>query len=269
MNLQADEWGQMLMLADPEMYRGPASAGLDMLDFRTLQGCVKPGDSACFRDGGIEFYGKGDIRVSFSAAKRVSFSVPHNVEYNAAAIGAASVRIAMAELAAPHLCACLFADSGSLSDDPFTETLRREFPRLLQSLARGDQAQFEQACSSLVGLGYGSTPTADDLIHGALIALHHLKRITRKDMTIPSLPRSIRAKTTLLGAHMLEMGSRGLTPEPVKDFALSLLSGKPIEPAFAGLRRMGSDSGPSVAVGFYLTAQKLTCPDSPRVSPER
>ena len=250
-NLQADEWKHMVMLADPEVYKGPASAGLDMLDFRALQSCVKPGDAACFREGEIEFYGSFGIRVSLNAAERVSFSVPPNVKYDAAAIGAASVRDSMAELAAPHLCSCLLKDGG-FPADPFAETLTREFPRLLRSLADGTQNEFIDAASAIVGLGYGSTPTGDDLIHGALVALHYLKRITHKNLTIPSLPRSICAKTTLLGAHMLETGILGLTSEPVRNFALNLLAGNPIEPTFADLRRMGSDSGCTSAVGFYL-----------------
>ncbi len=250
----------MVILADPEIFKGPASAGLDGLDFKTLQGSVQPDDAACFRDGGMEFCGNTGIRVSLNAAELIVFSVPHNVDCDAAAIESASVRDLMAELAAPHLCSCLLNDNCSSADDPFAETIRREFPRLLQSLAQGDQTQFEQACSSLVGLGCGSTPTGDDLIHGALIALHYLRRTTSFDVPIPSLPHSIGAKTTLLGAHMLEMGARGLTPEPVKNFAVNLLAGKPVEPTFAGLRRMGSDSGCTNAVGFYLMARESLKP---------
>ncbi|MFZ2780528.1 MAG: DUF2877 domain-containing protein [Rectinemataceae bacterium] len=257
MNLQVDEWNHMLMLADPEMYRGPASAGLDMPDFRTLQRCVKPGDTGCFRDGRIEFYGESGISVSLSAAERISFSVPSIVEFDRASVAAAGVAKTMTELAAPHLCSCLFADSGV--DDLFRETIRHEFPRLLQSLSQGNQAGFEDSCSSLVGLGYGSTPTGDDLIHGALIALHYLRQATDSDIPLPSMPRSMGEKTTLLGAHMLEMGRRGLTPEPIRDFALNLLAGKPLPPPLAGIRRMGSDSGCTTAVGFYLMV--LACRD--------
>lgn len=252
MNLQVDEWDHLFMIADPGMYRGPASVGMGLLDFRAVQSCVKPGDLACFRDEGIEFYGKNDFRVTLSSAERVSFSVPHNVEFDEAAISDTAVAQKMAELAAPHLCSCLFADGRGSSADPFAETMAREFPRFVRALALGDQAEFWGAFSCLVGLGYGSTPTCDDLMHGALIALHYLKRTTRLAVPLPTLPRSIGAKTTLLGAHMLEMGARGLTAEPVRDFALNLLSGKPIEPSFAGLRRMGSDSGCSIATGLYL-----------------
>jgi hypothetical protein len=258
MNLQADEWGQMLMLADPEMFRGPASAGLGTLDFCAIQGRVQPGDTASFRDGWITFDGTSDFRLSLSAADRVSFSVPSTVEFDPAAVAAAGVAKTMAELAAPHLCSCLFADSVSgAAADPFSQTIAREFPRLIHSLASGDQVEFEETCSPLVGLGYGSTPTGDDLIHGAFIALHHLRRAAGLKLPLPSLPRSIREKTTLLGAHMLTMGMLGLTPEPMGNFALNLLAGKPLEASLAGIRRMGSDSGCSSAVGFYLTVKGI------------
>ena len=253
MNLWAEEWGHMFMFADPEMYRGPASIGLRTKDFQALKNCVRPGDAAFFRDGRIEFYDKGVIKVSLSAAERIFFSVPPNVEIHATSLEAAPVRIAMSELAAPHLCSCLLADGCGVVADPFVETMTSEFPYLIQSLAQGSQQAFESAASALVGLGCGSTPTGDDLIHGALIALHYLKRTTCSDLPIPSMPRSIGTKTTLLGAHMLELGARGLTAEPVRDFALNLLAGKSIESTFAGLRRMGSDSGCSIAVGLYLT----------------
>jgi hypothetical protein len=252
MNLQVDRWGHMLMLADPEMYRGPASIGLRTQDFQAIKNCLKPGDAACFQDWKMEFYGDSGIRISLSEAERVSFSVPSTVEFDGSGLADSAIKNAMFELAAPHLCTCLLADTGGVAIDPFAETIACEFPLLIQSLARGSQPGFEVAASSLIGLGYGSTPTGDDLIHGALIALHFIKRATRNDLPIPSLPRTIAARTTLLGSHMLEMGKLGLTAEPVRNFALNLLAGKPIEPSFTDLRRMGSDSGCSIAVGFYL-----------------
>ena len=247
-NLQVDEWNHMLMLAAPGMYRGPASAGLGDPDFRALREELKPGDTGWFEDGRIDFPG-GGFTVSLADAELVSFSVPRELEIRGASIAAAEGELAAS--AASQLCSCLLGEPGM---DPFGEAIRLRFPLLLRSLVLGSQAEFETACSSLIGLGYGSTPTGDDLIHGALIALHCLNQILLRP--IPRLPRGLGRRTTLLGAHMLEMGRLGLTPEPVLAFALDLLAGKPISGSLDGVRRMGADSGISIAVGFYLMVQE-------------
>jgi len=252
MNFQADEWGHLLMLADPGMYRGPASAGLSRKDFQALRIRLRPGDAASFHDGAIELRDIFDLRLSLAAAERMNFSVPLSLSLDRAALSLPAVAEAMAELSAPHLCSCLLAASGVVACDPFARTLAREFPRLIHALAQGGQTEFEDASSRLVGLGYGSTPTGDDLIHGALVALHYMSRATRSGPPVPSLPPALGARTTPLGAHMLEMGRRGLSAGPLRDFALNLLAGEPLDPTFAGLGRMGSDSGCNMAVGFYL-----------------
>jgi hypothetical protein len=260
LNLQVDEWGHMLILAGPDLYRGPSSAGLDAADFRALKARLSPGDIGCFEDERIEFDGDAAFGISLSPAKRVSFSVPSKVELDGASF-TASVEGEIAEAADSHLCSCLFGGGGG--EDPFRETIRTQFPRLLRSLSCGNQAEFEDSCSSLVGLGHGSTPTGDDLIHGALIALHYMKRASGMDQPIPRMPPEAGGRTTLLGAHMLEMGMRGLTPQPAREFALDLLAGKAIGPSLAGLCRMGADSGPSIAAGLYLMVVECLKPTLP------
>ncbi len=252
-NLNAEEWGHMLVVVDPEMYRGPSGLGLGMQDFRALRSAVAPGDTAFFRGAHLEFPASEGMYLSLSRAERISFSIPSTQEFDRAAVASGAIARAMTEWAAPYLCSCLLTDPGGTSTDPFSEIIVREFPILVRSLVRGSRLEFEASFSALVGLGYGSTPTADDLMHGALIALHSLKRAPFLDLPDPLRPRPDRACTTELGLHMLEMGMRGLTAEPVLDFAMHLLAGNSIESSIACLRRMGSDSGCSIAVGFYRT----------------
>jgi hypothetical protein len=134
----------------------------------------------------------------------------------------------------------------------FGDRFQTHFPQLVASLQHADGPGFARSCQQLIGLGPGSSPTGDDLIHGALIAHHYFRKAMRNPVIIPPFPQEFRRQTTPVGAHMLEMGREGLTPEPVRQYVLALLDGSFVEPTLEKLGHMGASSGYDMAVGAYL-----------------
>ncbi|MEW6522277.1 MAG: DUF2877 domain-containing protein [Bacillota bacterium] len=158
-------------------------------------------------------------------------------------------------LTASHTCSVLLGSNDT--QGYFGEQIKTYFPQLTHALLRSDRMGFQACCGMLAGLGDGSTPTGDDLIHGALIALHYYRRSKNCKYRAMPYPEDIKQRTTPLGAHMLEMGQRGLTPEPVRDYVLSLLRGRPCNQALQKLSRMGGSTGHNIAVGAFLMLAKL------------
>ncbi|MCX8013504.1 MAG: DUF2877 domain-containing protein, partial [Rectinema sp.] len=115
-----------------------------------------------------------------------------------------------------------------------------------------EQREFETSAGRLIGLGVGSTPTGDDLAHGAMIAMHLLAALHGRVWFCPNISDMVMKRTTPLGRHMLEMGRSALTPEPVLFYIDHLLSGDSLAPSLDELRQIGSDTGLSIAVGIYL-----------------
>jgi hypothetical protein len=159
---------------------------------------------------------------------------------------------------AGDLCAVLLgADTGG---DPLAAPIADAFPALVRALVAGDEPGLVDASRRLAGVGYGSTPTGDDLMHGALVAAHYLPRHGLDWRPFCRLPRELSRFTTRLGAHMIDIGCRGLTPEPTRSFLLDLLGGRSVSASLRALDAMGADSGRAVAVGAALTVAALVDP---------
>lgn len=258
-NFYTPSWSHLFMICDPSVHRGPASIGLSFCLFEDLLKTIDQELPCRFDPGQIIIGGvDGGIRISLDG-EIVSF-VPPLPEGRSTGESSAYLEEALPalrRLANGRLCSVLLGDQDGLdAEDPaewldLGSEIRTTFPRFLEALMAGDSPALELWSKRLVGLGFGSTPTGDDLIHGALVALHYLERLSSLRYEAPVLPRSLWKLTTPLGAHMLAMGRLGLTPEPVGRFLKELceqtLSGR----TMGQLAAIGSDTGINIAVGAY------------------
>jgi len=256
-NLEVDGWDHLLMVAGPSLYRGPSAIGLPAPEFAAVKTLLASGGAVRYEPGALEFASSVlTVRMDLGGPV-VSFSPPEAIHFVPSAFRK-RLPEAVAELRAVtsgDLCQVLLGSAHG--SDPFAEPVAEAFPALLRALDAGDEPGFVDAARKLVGLGYGSTPTGDDLIHGASIAVHYAHRCVRATRRVPRIPSEVSRATTRLGAHMIEMGSRGLTPEPVRELLLALLAGRSVSAELRALDRMGADSGRSVAVGAVLTITSL------------
>lgn len=259
-NLTVAAWPHLLMVAGPSVYRGPSSVGLTEAEFAEVRSWLTAGADVRYAPGALALTLRGtSLQVSLEGPA-ASFAPPPAFDV-VPAVCRAGLPAALEALraAGPDDLSSTLLGCGPL-DDPFAAPIADAFPALVRALVAGDEPGQVEVVRRLAGVGYGSTPTGDDLIHGALVAAHYLIRSVPSRRLLRHLPPGVARTTTPLGSHMIEIGTRGLTPDPVRGFLLDVLGGRSVDAALRALDRMGADSGRAVAVGAILTITALLDP---------
>ena len=117
----------------------------------------------------------------------------------------------------------------------------------------------DQAVLALLGLGPGLTPSGDDALGGALLALHLLREDERRAILGQTILRHSRATHAISRAH-LRAAASGLAAEPLHEVLCRLLEGELcMEEPLRGLNRMGHSSGWDALTGALAVLDwKLT-----------
>lgn len=119
----------------------------------------------------------------------------------------------------------------------------------------------EKAVKSLIGLGPGLTPSADDMLTGFTSSLWWISRSLTKGIDYVDRVNSIIAsnadKTNLLSRQLLQHATRGEVNERLAKLLEALLSGKlsDIEPSLRRVMKIGETSGIDMTVGVLLGIQ--------------
>lgn len=278
-NFAAEAWPHLFMLCDSSVHRGPASVGLSRHQFHMLLDILDSPQSCRIDAGEVHIVGvHGSLSILLSGPK-ISFypPLPPGKGNMPCFADLEQALPCLQKLAQGRLCSVLFDNalayhSGEQAEGlDFGTPIRAAFPQVLDALLDNDMAALDYWAGRMVGLGFGSTPTGDDLLHGALVAWHYLQRLHAKSPVDICLPESLLKLTTSLGAHMLVIGGRGLTPEPVGTYLYELCSKRYSNPTpsaegvssqtLGDLAGIGSDTGINIAVGAFLMIRNFI--DSP------
>lgn len=257
-NFQVDRWPHLLMVADPELERGPATIGLGKKDFLLVSRAVHEMHKGFFNQSQIIFkINKGQIIINWRDGNLISFT-PFNIkplDYSNIHSAVKKCLRILRQCDVPSASAVLLNINGG--DNYFRRIIYKNFPPLVYSLMNEDVKLLMKYCSRLVGLGKGLTPTGDDLIHGALIGYHYL--ITAKNNTFKqTLSSSVMAcKTNLFGQHMIEMGCKGLTSEAVRDFILAINKDSVFPTLMNRILNIGASTGYDLAIAILFLSQVL------------
>lgn len=134
-------------------------------------------------------------------------------------------------------------------------------PKLFESVKSKDAAKLDAAVSELVGLGYGLTPSCDDLLLGFTAALYHAGQQPAADgrmeffvKNIKPILKSKRDKTTFLSWKMLDYGADCRFSERVLKLLGAVFSEEPCEEEIAELSNAGHTSGSDTLAGIILGA---------------
>lgn len=256
-NLKIEARPKLLMLAHPDLPRGPACVGLSGRQFALCRELLPQGSSARFEPPGTLYLGEGRQAITWQDSEARSFAPPEYLESNEPGIRAAlkEYRQQMALSDAPSAAAVLLGLNGP--DPYFREKIQAGFIPLVTAVLINNKQDFKYSCRSLSGLGQGSTPTGDDLIFGALVAAHYYTRMAGAALKLPGGPIGASAKTTIMGAHMLELGRKGLASEPVIRFILSIFDGRARAELLQALMQVGSASGYEIAAAVLFTLNQL------------
>ncbi len=137
----------------------------------------------------------------------------------------------------------------------FARRARSGAQALRDGLQSGNPAKFDEAASLLLGLGHGLTPSGDDVLSGALVALHALG----EDATAAALCRSVFAKmisaTSALSCAFLRAACDGEPSAAMHRSIAALLTGCTATNVVAPVRLVGHCSGFDMLAGAILVAQ--------------
>lgn len=134
--------------------------------------------------------------------------------------------------------------------------------RFLDGAAACTQGEYHKAVSSLLGTGYGLTPSGDDFLCGVLYGMHFVHAITPGACPIIQLSSYIQESLdtcSVFSRTFLEQAIVGRWPLALRDAADAFLSGQVhTEHTLHFLVRRvlahGSTSGSDLASGFIMTA---------------
>ncbi len=260
-NLAVNGWPHLLTLSSPALYKGPAAICLEEEDFFACKDQINRLATGRFQPGNLTFSEKRhSLTIDWTNSPPCSFAPPLLPGFNPLIINR-SLELLLSRISReknPSASAALLEIEGG--ESYFRDALMSSFPLLLDSLLAGGQRgqeQFATNCRRLCGLGKGSTPTGDDLIHGALIACRYYFLSRRFPWVPPNYPPGLYSATTLLGGHMLEMGIRGLAVAPVKNLLSEIFSGTLNTGSINRVLEIGSSTGYDLAAAIWCTLRYL------------
>jgi hypothetical protein len=147
-------------------------------------------------------------------------------------------------------------------DDALRARVRAGLTRFVQAVRADDPRAGADAACTLVGLGPGLTPAADDALGGLLATLHFLTRATGGDLRAwRHLGRAVRGaargRTTTVSEALLACASIGAVSETVGAVLRALGSSHPapLDTALDRLFALGHSSGGDTALGILLGAR--------------
>ncbi|HEY5828348.1 MAG TPA: DUF2877 domain-containing protein [Hyphomicrobiaceae bacterium] len=249
------------------------------------------GDFLCLGDASI---GRGPLNafVSTEAWARLGRAVPPVgstvlVDHRRFRIGPASINIAEAKLWRPapwpqapdrrrvaegvdrftQLCVARAPGDGlarmvlAPTVGSGTALERVALPRIGRMRAWLDACRFPPAHHTppvdLLGLGPGLTPSGDDVLCGALVALHAVGRADALGLLARAIDKAAPAATSRLSGAFLRAAAEGLGAEPLHETICELLSGRAESLArhLEALGHIGHTSGWDALAGAVLVLQ--------------
>lgn len=135
------------------------------------------------------------------------------------------------------------------------EPLRSLRAMLLAAIMRSDFSPDVGALFPLMGLGPGLTPSGDDAIGGALIALHLLGEIHARDSIWEKLSPHVAAATNSISRAHLHAAAEGFGHEAIHRIANSLLTGDAahLREEIDAVHAIGHTSGWDALAGVVMT----------------
>ncbi|MBQ2733344.1 MAG: DUF2877 domain-containing protein [Clostridia bacterium] len=136
--------------------------------------------------------------------------------------------------------------------DAYAKRAKHLTEELFEALNGGEGTKLDIAVSGLVGLGGGLTPSGDDLICGALYALHYCEGTQDKALELARAARAAQKNTNIISRRYLTAAAEGEYFGLVADLINALCGDGDIEKALDSLLTVGSSSGGDIAAGILL-----------------
>lgn len=257
-NFTAEAWPHLLIVAAPGPGKGPCTIGLPEAEFFRLRAAVGTIGSGRFGKNLVSLPAGGKcIRINWRAGNRICLAPVYlgSTDCGRLKKNTEISRAVLKVMNLPTASAVLLGSAGG--DRYFRSAIDLYFPRLVHALQTRDRQEFMKSCRNLIGMGRGSSPTGDDLIHGALVAFHYFDFDPEFIDALRMEVIDAAGQTNFMGRHMIETGLRGLTPEIVRGFILALAGDKTDPEDVLAASGIGSSTGYDVVIAILYFIEKL------------
>ncbi len=263
-NLQVDGWKHLLFVAGPDLEAGPAAVSLPEPDFAYFKNCIVKTECGRYQCGVLSvtaMTGESStcqgLELKWRKSSRKSFAPLFIREPNRLNAKKAlhDYRRLLAEIEPSGAAGVLLGLPGS--EDYFRQYIAENFPPLVEALLQNNRHEFNRYAGNIIGLGRGLTPTGDDLLHGLLITYCYMVNQNGPGKTVKYDLDVLAENTNLFGRHMIETGSRGLTPEVFKIFLKTIAEGKADHSLISRIGAIGSSSGYDIAIAILVSLNKV------------
>lgn len=136
--------------------------------------------------------------------------------------------------------------------DPYAKKARELAEELFGALNKGDTEELAKKAALLTGLGKGLTPSGDDLLCGALYALHYCQSTKNEAFLLADAVIKAKKNTNIISRRYLESAAAGEYFGLTAELCGALCREEDIETALDGLLTVGSSSGGDIATGMLL-----------------
>jgi hypothetical protein len=241
--------GQWLCLVPKGGGAGPLNATAGEPSFGDLAGRLRVGYRAIVREGALA---AGPFIFSFSGANRWRPEPPRAWSGETVARGLMQLRQTIAARALPPegLAPLLKPQAAFLN--PVARAAQAPLQHLRTMIAKNGNARPDATpLIPLLGLGPGLTPSGDDAIGGALIALHLLGETRLRDRLWIALSPLAKEATGSVSLAHLSAAAEGFGHEVVHRLANAIVAGdSDLRDALGAVEAIGHTSGWDALVGI-------------------
>lgn len=250
LHLEAD--GDFLCIGDASIGKGPLNATVDAAGWARVARKLPPAGSAVRIDAGTIAIGGAVVSTAAASTWRPpSWPRVAGVERVAAALDDLARR-AHEQAPADGLARIVLGSPG----EPGTALERIARPRVRRlrqwARARMSGSAHEQAPVDLLGLGPGLTPSGDDLLCGALLALRAIGRVDASRDLHAAIAGAAPAATSPLSNAFLQAAAEGHGYEALHTMIIALLEHRPFARDLEVLGRIGYTSGWDALAGAAI-----------------
>jgi hypothetical protein len=240
-------------IGDLSIGRGPLNAIVDQAGWKWVAGNLGPvGAEARIGQGKIEC-GRVSL-ITAAASSWLPPPWPRTPEREALTVGLDDLdHLACEKAPVEGIARAAFSGAAGL---PVSVLARVAGPRIAR-LRNWIAAQLirptrEPAPHDLVGLGPGLTPSGDDLLCGALVALHAIGETALARDLYAVIGNAARDATSPLSAACLKAAAEGQSAEPLHETIVALLANRSVARPLEAVARIGHTSGWDALAGAVL-----------------
>lgn len=246
-----DRAGHLFCLTTSEESNGPEVARLDTACFNRLLRQLRAGDA--FSSSQHHMY-IGKAKFSFEKSIVWNAPLPDYPSTDRLRFSLSKVKQILAECGHEGGLKNFFQQS--VKQDIMSAALCQRAENLLTALQRRQFSDVATCGFSLLGLGYGLSPSGDDFL-AALVTVFHMPQGPFPDECCQigrAWAGAAEDATTSVGAFLLRVAAQGRAREPICNFLTSLSTGDDtlIRDAARLVMQFGSSSGTDWLVGLIV-----------------